>query len=123
MMQSAEAAKLFSQEMKQTAMQRARSKANTERWNRDITVFSFAVLVIVIILLYQGIVIEIVAPVAVLGLAAIWLVGWRQGRQLYVQFFSEELSRLELEIEKIIEETEEEPIEEKIRKAMRDMWR
>ena len=122
-MQDAEAAKLFSQELKQTAMQRARNRANAERWSRDITVFSFAVLVIVIILLYQGVVIEIVAPIAVLGLAAIWLVGWRQGRQLYMQFFSEELSRLEQEVEKIIKETEEEPIEEKVRKAMRDMWR
>ncbi|MFC2006657.1 J domain-containing protein [Chloroflexota bacterium] len=46
-----------------------------------------------IILLFQGVVIEIVVPVSIFGLASIWLVGWRRGRQAYRCFYSEELTR------------------------------
>jgi len=112
-----------SEEMKQMAVQNARSRANTQRWDRNVTVFSFAILTIVIILLFQGVGMEIVAPVAVIGLGTVWLAGWRQGRQLFANFYSEELSKLEQASEEKVEEAEEETIEEKIRKAMRDMWR
>jgi len=111
------------QEMEQMAMLKAKSRANTEKWNRDVTVFSFAILVIIVILLFQGIGLGIVAPVAVIGLGAIWLMGWKQGRRIVMRFYSEELSKLEQESEKVTKETEEEAIEEKVRKAMRDMWR
>jgi len=52
--------------------------------------------IIVIILSFQGIGIEIVAPIAFFGLAMAWLVGWREGRQLYERFYDEELSRGEI---------------------------
>jgi len=119
--------KQVSPEMEQTAAQRAKDRANAARWNLDIAVFSFVVLIIVIILLFQEIRIEIVAPVAIFGLAMVWLVGWRQGRQLYPRFYNEELSKLEQELEKVVtetvEKTVEETIEERVQRALRERWR
>ena len=91
-------AKQDSPEMERRAAQRARDRANAARWNLDVAVFLFAVLIIVIILLFQGIGIEIVGAVAVFGLAMVWVVGWRQGNQLYERFYDEELSAGEIVI-------------------------
>ncbi len=116
-----------SPEMEQTAAQRARDRAMAARWDLNIAIFLFAVLIIVVILLFQGIRIEIVAPIAVFGLAMVWLCGWRRGRQLYGRFYDEELSNLELELKKVVkgavEKTVEETIEEKVQKALRERWR
>lgn len=60
--------------------------------------------------------IEIVASIAVFGLAMVWLVGWRRGRQLYQRFYEEELLKLAPIQEKTLEET----IEEKVQKALRE---
>ncbi len=126
-MDEAKVTKQFSPDMEQLAARRARDRANAARWNLDIAIFSFVVLIIVIILLFQEIRIEVVAPVAIFGLAMVWLVGWRQGRQLYPRFYDEELSKLEQELEKgvteIIEKTVEETIEEQVQKALRERWR
>ncbi len=126
-MDEAEVTKQVSPEMEQTAAQRAKDRANAARWNLDIAVFSFAILIIVIILLFQQIRIEVVAPVAIFGLAMVWLTGWRQGRQLYTRFYNEELSKLEQELEKgvteIVEKTVEETIDERVQKALRERLR
>ncbi len=131
-MDEAEVAKQASEENEQLAARRARDRARTARWDLDIAVFLFAVLIIVMILLFQGIEIEIVAPVAIFGLAMVWLVGWRRGRQLYQGFYEEELAKLEQELEKKeekekkekkIEEVVEETIDEKIQKALRERWK
>ncbi len=113
--------KQVSPEMEQTAVRRAKDRAGAARWDLDIAVFLFGVLIIIIILLFQGIGIEIVAPVAVFGLAMVWLVGWRRGRQLFPRFYDEELIRLERESRKT--ETVEETIEERVQKALRERWR
>ena len=119
-----EVAKQVSPEIEQTAIQRARDRANAARWNLEIAIFLFAVLIIIIILLFQEIAVEIVAPVAIFGLAMVWLVGWRQGRQLYQRFYVEELAKLERESQKPAERTAiEETIEEKVQKALRERWR
>ena len=86
-----EGAKEISPEMERTATQRARDRAQAARWDLDIAVFLFAVLIIVIILLFQEIGIEVVAPIAIFSLVMVWLVGWRQGKQLYQRFYDEEL--------------------------------
>ena len=126
-MDEAEATQQVSPEMERAATQRARDRANAARWNLDIAVFAFAVLIIVIILLFQEIGIAIVAPVALFGLAMVWLAGWRRGRQLYPRFYDEELSQLKLRLEKTtektVEETIEETVEEKVQKALRERWR
>jgi hypothetical protein len=74
---------------------------------------------IVIILLFQGVPLEIVAPVALFGLGMVWLVGWRQGKQLFERFCEEELARLEYERTRPVEES----IEEAVRKAIRERLR
>ena len=93
MVGEAEVAKWIPPETKRKAIQRARDRANVAKWNLEIAIFLFAVLIIVIILSYQGVGVTIVVPVAIFGLAMVWLVGWRQGRQLYQRFYDEELAR------------------------------
>jgi len=114
-----EAPEPVSKEEEQLAIQRAKDRARTARWDLNIAIFLFAVLIIVIILLFQGITLEIVAPIAVFGLAMVWLTGWRQGKQLYERFYDEELARLEFKRTKALEET----IEETVQKALRQRWR
>ncbi|MBA7705411.1 hypothetical protein ES703_114239 [subsurface metagenome] len=92
----AEVTKQVSPELERAAARRARDRANDARWNLDVAIFLFAIVIIVIILSFQGIRIEIVAPIATFGLAMAWLVGWRQGRQLYERFYDEELSAGEI---------------------------
>ncbi|MFC1916606.1 hypothetical protein ACFLX1_00520 [Chloroflexota bacterium] len=94
-MDEAEVTQRVSPEIKRTAMQKARRRAQAARWDLDVAVFFFAVLMIVIILLFQGIGIEVVAPAAIFGLAMGWLMGWKKAKQLYQQFYQEELSILE----------------------------
>jgi len=112
-----------SPELKRVAAQRARLRARAARWDLNVAVFFFAILTIVVILLFEGIGIEVVAPVAILGLALGWLMGWRKGKQLYAQFYSDELSKLQQELRKTTEGTLEETIEEKVQKALRDRWK
>ena len=122
-MAEAEDPKQADKEIEKLAAKRARERARTARWDLDIAVFLFAVLIIVVILLFQGIGIEIVAPVALFGLAMVWLVGWRRGRQLYNGFYEEELVRLQqalAEQEKKAKATIEETVEEKVQKALRE---
>ena len=109
----------LSPEMVQAAAQRARQRSRTARWDLDVAVFFFAVLIIVTILLFQGIGIEVVALSAIAGLAAGWLMGWKKGKQAYALFYKEELSRLEKELEKAITVLEE-TIEERVQRALRD---
>ncbi len=106
-------------ENERLAIQRAKDRARTARWDLNIAIFLFAVLIIVIILLFQQVPVEIVAPVALFGLAMVWLCGWRQGKQLFERFCEEELSRLEYERTRQVEET----IEEAVRKAIRERQR
>jgi len=115
-----------SDETKQTAARRARERARSARWDLNIAVFLFAVLIIIIILLFEEIGVVVVAPVAVFGLAMVWLAGWRRGRQLYQGFYEEELSSL-LEAleskEKLVDEAIEETVEEKVQKALRERFK
>ncbi len=126
-MDEAEVAQRVSPEMKRTAAQRARDRAGAARWDLNVAIFLFAILIIVIILLFQDIGIEVVAPVAIFGLAMVWLVGWRRGRQLYQRFYDEELSELRQELGKVVtemvEKTVEETIEERVQKALRERWK
>lgn len=125
-MKKAEAAKQVREEIKQQAARKAAARARVARWDLDVAVFLFAVLIIVIILLFQGIGLEVVAPIALFGLVMVWLVGWRRGRQLYDGFYKEELAKLEQGLakeRKTMAEEIEETIEEKVQRALRERWR
>lgn len=111
-----------SQETEKLAAMRAMARARNARWDLDIAVFLFAVLIVVIILLFQHVGVEIVAPIALFGLVMVWLVGWRRGRRLYELFYEEELSRMEKAREKK-EKVAEETVEEKIQRALRDRFK
>ncbi len=126
-MDQAEVHKPASEEIKLKAARRAKERSRIARWDLDIAVFLFTVLIIVIILLFQNIGVEFVAPVAISGLAMVWLMGWRRGRHLYQSFYDEELASLTRELveeeekaEKTTGKTIEEIIEEKVQKALRE---
>ncbi len=124
MTDEAEVIKDVSREMERTAAQRAWDRARNARWDLNIAIFLFAVLILVIILAtYTKMGIEVVAPIAIFGLAMVWLVGWRRGRQLYPRFYEEELSKLEYELKGTVKKTVEETIEEKVQKALRERWK
>ena len=114
----------ISGERKQMAVQTAKDRAKAAQWSLDVAVFLFAVLIIIIILLFQEVEIIIVSPVAVFGLAMVWLVGWRRGKQLYERFYHEEVAKLEeAELIKTARESVEETIEERVQKALRERLR
>ncbi len=114
------------EEIKRLAVRRAGLRARDARWDLDVAVFLFGVLTIVIILLFQGVEVEVVGPVALFGLVMVWYVGWRRGKQLYQSFYEEELAKLEQGLQKKARPTAatiEETIEEKVQKALRERWR
>lgn len=107
------------------AAQRASLRAKASRWDLDVAVFFFAILTIVIILLFQGIGYEIVATVAGIGLALGWLMGSRKGKQIYETFYQEELKELQRALERRKKPEEamiEETIDKKVQEAMRQRW-
>ena len=69
-------------ETEQMAAQRAGERARAARWDLDVAIFLFAVLIISVMLLFQVVTIAIVATVAIVGLGMVWLVGWGRGGQL-----------------------------------------
>ncbi len=115
----AEATKLEVQEIKRTAAQQAKEKANAEMWSVDIAAFMLGVLAIILILRFQGLRAEIAVPIAILGLSMGWIVGWRQGRRLYKIYYDEELARYGVELK----EPEEETVEEMVKKALVMKWK
>jgi len=107
------------------AAQRASYRAKAARWDLDVAVFFFAILTIVIILLFQDVGYEVVAAAGGFGLALGWLMGARKGRQQYETFYQEELAELQRKSER--EQTPEEAmteamIDEKVQEAMRQRW-
>ena len=112
-------------EMEREAAQRASYRAKAARWDLDVAVFFFAILTIVIILLFQDVDYEIVAAAGGFGLALGWLMGSRKGRQQYGSFYQEELAGLQRKSER--RQTPEEAmieatIDEKVQEAIRQRW-
>ena len=106
-------------ELVRSATQRARDRAASGRWDLNVAIFLFAVLIIVIILLFQDVDIMIVSPVALFGLAMVWLVGYRRGKQLYRHFLEEELAAAKRGVDNTMGAIEE-TIEDRVQKALRD---
>ena len=94
-MDKAEATKQVSLRIERLAMQRARDRANVAKWGLNLAIFSYAILITVIILVSQGFGLNIVATLAASGLVALWIIGWKQGNQLCQRFYAEELSSLQ----------------------------
>ena len=79
------------------ATTRARQRADSARWTLETAVFLFTVNIITMILLFEGIGTVVVGPVAFFGLVMVWIVGSRQGKKLYGQFYIEELLKYDKE--------------------------
>lgn len=94
-MDEAKDTKQLSPIIERVAMRRARDKANFARWSINAVIFLFAILIIIIILISLGIGTDVVGPLAILGLATVWLMGWRRENQLYQSFYAEELLGLQ----------------------------
>ena len=90
-----EASGLVRKEVEQLVNQRAREKARSARWDLNVAVLAYAILAAIVLLRFEGIAIEIVAPIALFGFGMIWLIGWRRGKQLYKLFCNEELDQLQ----------------------------
>ncbi len=93
-------------EIERVAIQKARIRAKAAMWSLDVAAFLFAILALLITLLFMRIGTEILAPLAVFGLATGWLMGRRGERQLYQSFHNEELFKLTREL-----------LEEKVKRA------
>ncbi len=122
-MDETEERELINQEIERLAVQRAKQRTYASRWNLDTAIFAFAILALVIILGFQQVRIEVVAPVAVVGLGFVWLSGWWQARKLYRQFHDEELFTLRRELKKSDLKSEESTIEEMVQEAMRKRFK
>ena len=113
-------------EIEKQATKRAITRARVNSWDLNIAIFLFLVLIVAIILLFQGIGIEIVTPIAIFGLACVWLVGWRRRRKLYGSYYEEELINLARESsmkannEETVQKKMEETVEEYVQKALRE---
>lgn len=80
---------------KPLTVQKVKERTKSARWNVNTVIIAFAVLAVVILLQYLGIVIEIVGPVAALGLSMIWLMSWVQAKRIYKVFYEQELHQLQ----------------------------
>lgn len=126
-MSETEIAQQVSPEMEQSALHRAKDRARNARWDLNIAVFLFAILILIIILAtYTDVGLEGTASVAVVGLAAVWLLGWNREKRLFQRFYEEEIKNLDQEQKKALKETVkqtvEETIEERVQKALRERW-
>ena len=106
-------------QMEQTATERAKNRARAASWNLDVALFACAVFIIVAFFSFLEMKIEIIAIVAVAGLAMVWLGGLGHGNTLYESFYDEELTKLKQESVETIKELVEETVDEKVRRALR----
>lgn len=90
------------------ATQMARNRAEAAMWDINLVVLLFAVLAIIIIMVSQDIDINIVAPIAIVGLVAVWVMARRRSKRLFQRFYAEELSGLHEEPSREVEAFAEE---------------
>ena len=90
-----EAPKLTLKKTEQMAAERAGERIRTARWDISVAIVAYVLLGTIILLRFEGMAIEIVVSIAVLGLGLVWLMGWRKGKQLFKRFYNEELRYLQ----------------------------
>lgn len=111
-------------DLERTAALRARDRANTAKWDLNVAIFLFAVLIVVMIMSFGEAPLEAVAPVAVIGLAMAWFMGWQKGKKLYRRLYEEELSRVTREAaEDTAGKSFQETVADAVQKALRERGR
>ena len=91
------------------AARAARTRSRSSRWTLETAVFLFAILIMTVILLFEGLGTVVVAPIAFFGLIMVWVVGWREGKQLYDQYYIEEMAKYDQAIRKTVPARVQEP--------------
>lgn len=86
---------LMERDIERRVAERAKEKARASRWNLNVAILAYALLVAVVLMRLEGVSIEIVALIAVAGLGVVWLIGRRTERQQYKRFYEEELKMLQ----------------------------
>ena len=71
---------LASGEIEHLADERARERSSAPMWDVNVVVLAYAVLIAVVILGFQGVATEVVAPIATLGLLMVWFSARRRGK-------------------------------------------
>ena len=86
---------LMERDIERRAAERANEKARASRWNLNVAILAYALLVAVVLMRFQGVSIEVVAIIAIAGLAVVWFIGRRTERQQYKRIYEEELKMLQ----------------------------
>jgi len=73
--------------------EKAKQEAKNQKWDMNLVVFMFAILLLIVILLFEGINTLYLAPIGFFGLAMCWYVSWRQGKKLYRQYYRHEIKK------------------------------
>ena len=121
MVSDAEVTGHVTSDLERTAALRARDRADTAKWDLNVAIFLFAVLIVVMILSFQDVAPEVVSPIAVVGLAAAWFMGRQKGKKLYRRLYDEELSRLSRESARdTTGRSFQETVADAVQKALRD---
>ena len=108
-----------SPQIAQMAARSANERVRAAKWDLNAAIFLFAILIVIVILLSRDVGIEAVAPIALFGLAMVWLIGWRRGKRLYPLFYYEELSKLkQITAKAVEEEKKDEDVDELVRKTL-----
>ncbi len=111
-------------DLERTAALRAKDRADTAKWDLNVAIFLFAVLIVVMMMSFGEAPLEAVAPVAVIGLAMAWFMGWQKGKKLYRRLYEEELSRLTREAaEDTAGKSIQETVADAVQKALRERGR
>jgi len=82
-------------QIEKVAAERARQQTQSARWNVNIVIFTYAILATVMLLRFENIPTEVVASVAVSGLAMTWFLGRMRGKKLYQRLYEQELHELQ----------------------------
>ena len=90
--------KQLNSETRFEAIEIARDKTSVAKWGLNSVIFLFALLIIIIILVSQDLGVYFAAIVAIVGLATVWVTGWRRGKKLFQHFYYEEISNQKEEL-------------------------
>ena len=72
---------------------KAKEAAKNQKWDLNLVVFMFAILLLTVILLFEGIDPTYLAPIGFFGLASAWFVSRRQEKKLYKRHYRREIRK------------------------------
>jgi DNA-binding CsgD family transcriptional regulator len=79
--------------MNRLLRQMARDKAASAKWNTQLLIVIYIVLIVVLVLQAEDINSFLVGGVAAVGLGVLWLLGWMRASRLEKKFFEEEVPK------------------------------